>query len=274
MKNRVKILGVAIDPLTKEEAVNRLSNFLLMSKPSIITTPNTEFIIKAQTDSEFRDLLNKSDLNICDSFGLLWAARFQTKRYPKNFFKYPLCFIYWLISIVMIPIFPKYYKQPIPERISGSDFIWDISRFAAENKLRIFLLGGAPTVAERTALKLQTEINDLRVCGVHSGDISETDQMIEAINKAKADIVLVCFGAPKQEVWLHQNLKKTSAKFGAGLGGSFDFIAGVKKRAPKWMQRSGLEWLYRLILEPKRVIRMLAIPKLMMLMFISKFNEL
>lgn len=274
MIKKTKILGVRIDALTKAEANAKLYSFFERDKKSIITTPNTEFLIKAQNDLEFQKILNSSDLNLCDSFGLLWAARFQKTNLPNSFLKYPLCFLYWLFSIIIIPIFPRYFQSVIPERIPGSDFIWDIAKFAAKENHKIFLLGGAPTVAERTALKLQTDIDNLRVSGVHSGDISETPQMIEAINKSRADIILVAFGAPKQEKWLKENLGKTNAKFGIGLGGTFDFIAGVRKRAPKWMQKSGLEWLYRLSIEPKRIVRMLAIPKLMVLVLVDKFKSL
>jgi N-acetylglucosaminyldiphosphoundecaprenol N-acetyl-beta-D-mannosaminyltransferase len=202
-------------------------------------------------------------LNIPDGVGVLWAAWFSSLKFSKNYASIIPIFLTWLGSILLIPFYPRLFREPLPERIPGSDFIWPIVRLAAEKKYRVFLLGGAPTIAERVALKLQTVIPDLRIAGVHSGGPKESEEIVECINKSRADIVIVAFGAPKQEKWLHKYLPKTYCKIGIGLGGTFDFIAGTRKRAPIFFQKTGLEWLYRLIQEPKRIKRQLAIPILM-----------
>jgi N-acetylglucosaminyldiphosphoundecaprenol N-acetyl-beta-D-mannosaminyltransferase len=181
--------------------------------------------------------------------------------------------IEWIITILLIPLFPKYFTYPIKKRISGADFIWDLAKFSAERRLKVFLLGGAPTIAERTALQLQSKIPDLRIAGVNSKDPKDTAEIVSQINKSKADILLVAFGAPKQEFWLSENLNKTDCKIGIGVGGSFDFIAGVKKRAPAWMQKSGLEWLYRLISQPSRILRQMALPKFLYLVLKDKLSN-
>ena len=273
LSKRIDVLGIPIDTLTLKEAAEKLPIFI-DKKASIICTPNVEFIIKAQKDKDFLKILSKkSALNCADGIGPLWAARFQTWPKPKiPVMREVVTILEWLFSIVLIPLWPGLFKNPIPERISGSDFVWTIARFAADNNYKIFLLGGAPTVAERASLSLQTQIYNLRIAGIHSGSPKDTPEIIEAVNKSRADIILVAFGAPKQEKWLAENLSKTTCKIGIGLGGTFDFIAEMKKRAPIWMQRSGLEWLYRLFQEPGRLGRQFSIPKFMFLVLINQLS--
>ena len=267
------LLGVKLDNISLIEAEEKLVSLVESGQKSIITTPNTEFIIRAQVDEEFRNILNKqSRLNLPDSYGVLWAARFLTLPVPKNkYLKIINIPIVWFLSLIFLPIIPKIYHNPLQEKISGSDFIWSIAKVAAKNKYRIFLFGGAVTVAERAALKLQTDVHDLRIAGVYHGDMTTpTDEIIEAINHSRADIILVCLGSPLQERWLAENLAKTCCNVGVGLGGTFDFIAKIVPRAPLWMRRSGLEWLYRLFIEPRRLRRQLALPKLAWLVLKNK----
>ncbi len=275
-RSTVNVLGVKIDNISFADAEERLISLVESKQHSIISTPNTEFIIRAQTDKEFLEILNtESQLNLPDSYGVLWAARFLTLPAPKNtYLKYIIVPIYWLLSLMFLPAFSRFYHQPLQEKISGSDFIWSVAKVAAENKYRIFLFGGAATVAERAALKLQTDVYDLRIAGVDEGDLSKPiSEIIEAINHSRADILLVCLGSPVQERWLVENLHKTCCKVGIGLGGTFDFVAKIVPRAPRWMQKSGLEWLYRLFVEPKRLRRQLALPKLAWLTLKEKLRN-
>lgn len=269
------LLGVKLDNISLTEAENNLASFVESRHKSIITTPNTEFIIRAQTDDEFRNILNKkSRLNLPDSYGVLWAARFLTLPVPKNkYFKIIIIPIVWFLSLILLPVLHKFYHKSLQEKISGSDFIWSIAKVAAKNKYRVFLFGGGATVAERAALKLQTDVHDLRIAGVYPGDLTKpTAEIIEAINRSRADIVLVCLGSPVQERWLAENLAKTCCKVGVGLGGTFDFVAKIVPRAPLWMRRSGLEWLYRLFVEPSRFRRQLALPKLALMVLKKKLS--
>ncbi len=272
-RQTVDVLNVKFDNVSFTEAEERLAAFVESGQHSIITTPNTEFIIRAQTDEEFRDILNKkSKLNLPDSYGVLWAAHFLAIPVPENKYLKPIyTFVIWLLSLVFLPVFSKRYHKPLQEKISGSDFIWSVAKVAAKNKYKVFLYGGAATVAERTALKLQTDVFDLRIAGVYPGDLTKhREEIIEAINHSRADIILVCLGSPVQERWLVENLAKTCCKVGIGLGGTFDFIAKIVPRAPLWMRRSGLEWLYRLFVEPRRLRRQLALPKLAWLVLKEK----
>ncbi len=272
--NIINVLGVKIN-ITRHRQINETLSMLMDKKqPSLIFTPNTEIIMRAQTDDELREILNSGDsFNLADGVGVLWAARYLSLKSPRGFLSYPAKIFQWTLTLLSVPVYPKYIRRPIPERLSGSDFIWDIADFAAKQRYKIFLLGGAPTVAERCALELQTKIPGLRIGGVFSGHYSEVGKAIEAIRKSRSEIILVAFGAPKQEKWLANNLTKTGCKVGAGLGGTFDYLAGVKKRAPKFIRIIGCEWLFRLICEPKRMARQLALPKFALLVLVNRIRR-
>lgn len=272
--SKIKILDINVDNITMAAARQKLEQFLTSKKGSLICTPNAEMVVAANSDPYLKEILNdRSDLNLPDSFGLLWAAKFNTLRTPsKGILRTFVVFLEWIFTIVLIPVIPWIFKKPIPEKISGSDFIWEISKFASDNKLKIFLLGGGPTVAERAALELQTKYPDIRIAGVYSGSSENSEEITRAVQKSRAEILLVAFGAPKQEKWLAENLQKTTCKVAIGLGGTFDFVSGLKKRAPRWMQASGLEWLFRLMQEPWRIKRQLSLPKFLWLVFKSKLN--
>lgn len=271
---KIDILGVKIDTIRRSELNEKFTQIFESKRKSLIFTPNTEFIMCAQKDEEFKKTLNSSSLNIPDGIGLLWAAKFDSfKTLDIPVLSQIVTFSLWLITILSIIFYPKFIRKPIPERMSGSDFVWPLAEFAAKNQLKIFLLGGASTIAERAALKLQTDIYDLKIAGVSSLDPKDRDKALKLINKSKADILLVAYGAPKQEIWLKNNIKETCCKLGIGVGGTFDFLAGTKKRAPSWIQSIGFEWLYRLVLEPKRIRRQIAIPGLGLKMLIKKLSR-
>ena len=272
---KILVLNTKINVMTSKEAIEHVEKLANTKKPSLICTPNTEFLIKALKDPEFQNILNnESKMNLPVGFSLLWAAKFNTLWSPqKKVIREILIFLQWIFTIILIPIIPSFFRNPIPERISGSNFIWTLARFAQNHKYRLFLLGGASTVAERTALMLQTKLQDLRITGVHSGSPKDTPEILNAVNKSKTDILLVAFGAPKQEKWLVNNIKKTNCKIGIGVGGTFDFISGVRKRAPSWMQKSGLEWFFRLIYEPKRIKRQLVLPYFLGLILVNRIKK-
>ena len=178
-------------------------------------------------------------------------------------------------SLSTILFYPRYLSKPISERLSGSDYIWDLSKLAAKNHLSIFLLGGDPTVPEQAALKLQTDVINLYLAGTYEGSakIEDEEKIVSLIKKSEADILFVAYGVPAEELWLERNLRKTGAKIGIGVGGTFDFLAGRKPRAPKFIRSIGLEWLYRLIIEPRRFRRQMALPKLVWRVFKEKIKN-
>ncbi len=186
--------------------------------------------MQARVNRTFRAALQKAALCVPDGIGVLWAGRLRG----------------W----------------PLRERVAGSDFVPRLASEAARQGWRIFFLGAAPGVAEQTAEILKRRNPGLRVAGCYAGSPAraEEDEIVARIQRTHADIVLVAYGAPKQDLWLARNLARTGAVVGVGVGGAFDFIAGLTRRAPRWMQNLGIEWLYRLINEPWRWRRQLVLP--------------
>jgi len=220
--NSKKILGVRLDIVTWNQASEKAEDLLNGYGQHMIFTPNPEIVLTAQKDKEFKRILNKASLSICDGKGLQMAMN-------------------------------KLPGSKLKERVTGVDFMVEVCRLAEDNDKSVFLLGAARGVAEEAAYKLQNQFPTLKVAGTYSGSDkpTETKKAIEYINQTKPDVLFVAFGAPKQEKWINNNLKKIkSVKIAMGIGGSFDFIAGRINRAPRIMRKLGLEWVYRLLQQP------------------------
>ncbi len=227
---KVEILGVRVNKITKGEVLEHVKTYLNSDKPHFIVTPNPEFLVAAQYDQEFKEILNKADLSIPDGFGLMLAA--------------------------------SYLKNPLPERITGTDLVYDIARICQEMGKSIYLLGAQPEIAAKAAQGLLKLYPNLKIAGYESGYRTRfyfklPDLLLLAkINRVKPDVLLVAFGAGKQEKWIDQNLNKLpSLRIAIGIGGAFDFISGQVKRSPKIIQHVGLEWFWRLITQPWRFNR-------------------
>lgn len=275
-RKKVNILGVPIDTFDKITSIRYIKQKLESGQPIFITTVNVEFLYRALNDEAVFSMLKKTSLNLADGIGVIWAEKFLSLKLPEDKFTRPIvAFLKLIGSLLAIIFYPKYLRSEIPEKISGSDFIWDLSRLAAEKDLKIFLLGGRPTVPEQAALRLQTEIYNLKVAGTYEGSPKpeEEKKISETVAKNNTDILFVAYGVPAEELWLERNLKKTKAKIGIGVGGTFDFLAGRTKRAPKFFQAIGLEWLWRLILEPKRFKRQMALPRFIKRVFSYKLKS-
>lgn len=230
MKN---VLNVRIDAETLETALKKVRAFLTSSQHRIYT-PNPEMLVKARQDKYFREVLNAGDLNLCDGFGLSVFAK--TKRLP------------------------------------GADFMVEICRLASELGVGIYLLGsGSDAVVRKTSDELRKRFPTLKIAGYDRGpDIHESKEVgyklridevnnqtvIERLNVSNPEIIFVAFGMGKQEKWIHENLyKMPSVKIAMGVGGAFDYIAGIVPRAPLFLRKIGLEWLYRVIRQPSRLGR-------------------
>ena len=224
------ILGVRVDDVTHEETLALVEQFIARQSLHQICTVNPEFVMRAQQDTAFREVINHAALCIPDGIGLLWAA--------------------------------KRLRHPLRERVAGSDTVMRIAERAAQTGWRLYLLGAAPGVAEKAASVLQTRYPGLNVVGTFPGSPSPDEQgtIVERIRAARPDVLFVAFGAPAQDTWIARNQPCLQVPVTMGVGGSLDFVAGVSRRAPRWMQRIGLEWLYRLIREPWRWRRQLALP--------------
>ena len=225
---RTDVLGVGFDGLTLAEAARAGYSLARADGFHYAVTPNPEFLLNARKDPAFRRVLRDADLVLPDGIGVLYAA--------------------------------KILGRPLENRVTGVDFAQALmERLAAEGG-RLFLLGAKPGVAEKAAANLAERYPGLTVCGVHDGYFQEDGPVAEAIRAAKADVVFVCLGAPKQELWMAEHGPDTGAHLMVGLGGALDVFAGVAERAPAGFQKLGLEWLYRLMKEPKRAGRMARLP--------------
>ena len=225
---RVDVLGVSFDNVTMDEAVDKAMAFLEEDRPHLAATPNPEIVQRAGRDPEYAEVLRQADLVIPDGIGVVYAARIL--------------------------------GRPLKGRVPGIDLASALMERMARTGKRLFLLGAKPGVAEQAAVKLQAEHPGLVVCGAHDGYFQEDGPVVEAIRTARADVVFVCLGFPRQEKWAAAHGQAAGARLYIGLGGALDVFAGKVERAPEQFQRLGLEWLYRLMKEPSRIGRMAKLP--------------
>ncbi len=231
------VLGVRVDRVTQLQVLDIIDQLISLRRANGNTLPcqqivtvNTEFVMAAQKNSEFRQTINSAALAVADGIGVVWATRFV--------------------------------GYPTPERITGTDILVALAKRCAEKGYRLFLLGAAPGIAEQAGLCLQALAPGLQLAGTYAGSPAPTeeDAIIERIHAANTDILCIAYGAPAQDLWIYRNLSRLPAAIAMGVGGAYDFLSGRQRRAPQTMQRIGLEWLYRLYREPWRWKRMLAIP--------------
>lgn len=250
------ILDIPFSTLYEEEIFKLLKDNLSkkISPQIFLATPNPEMLLESQRNDVFRKTLQSTDINIPDGNGLIWAHIFQKKTASNQFAI--LIILKGIFSLIQFLFHPKKVNKRFNKAIHGSDFTKKVCMDKDISHHGIFLLGNKnsfkPNTTKLTKEKLEKLNPNLKISGYH--DSSPDDETaIAKINESKAKIVFVAFGAPYQELWISKNLKKLpNIKLAAGIGGSFDFIAGIIPRAPKWMREIGLEWLFRLFLEPKR----------------------
>jgi len=226
------ILNTPVHAVTMAKTLALARRFMAEPRLHQICTTNPEFVMAAQTDADFRRVLHEADLCLADGIGLVWASR-------------------WL-------------GAPLPERVPGSELVYHLAELCAQKGWRLFLLGAAPGVAEQAAAIFQARYPGLIIVGTYAGspDPAENEAIVQRINESRADVLFVAYGAPRQDKWIARNREAlTAVRLAIGVGGSLDFVTGKAVRAPCWLQKLGLEWLHRLIKEPWRWRRMLALPR-------------
>ena len=238
----VEILGVRVDDATYDDLIDLVDAFVASGRPHQIVTLNTEMVVAAHKETTFAEVLNSADLNVADGVGVMLAARLL--------------------------------GHPLRERVTGSDGIYRLAAHCAQQGYRPFLLGAAPGVAEVAAERLAAANPELVVAGVYAGSPlpEEEDAIIQRVRAAEPDLLLVAYGVPAEEQWIARHRQRLGVPVMIGVGGTFDFVAGVTRRAPQWMRRWGLEWLYRLFQEPWRWRRQLALPKFLALVAKQKLS--
>ncbi len=229
MRKVLILLGVPIDDLTMDEALQRLDDFIAVGRATgrshQVATINADFVVNALKDLELQRILQEADMTTADGMPLVWGAR--------------------TLGV------------PLEGRVTGADLVPTLAARAAEKGHSIYLLGARPGVAARAAAILQARHPGLNIVGTASPpnrSVLEMDRsVLEEVQAARPDILLVAFGNPKQEKWISMHLHELGVPVSIGIGGTLDLIAGVTRRAPRWMQQIGLEWLYRLLQEPRRL---------------------
>jgi N-acetylglucosaminyldiphosphoundecaprenol N-acetyl-beta-D-mannosaminyltransferase len=227
----IDILGVRVDDVTYDETVALVEQWIAEGGPHVITTPNPEIVMQARRDPRFRQILQRAALNVPDGVGLLLAARLQGQRFRDH--------------------------------VRGSDLTQRLAALGAARGHRWFLLGAADGVARRAGERLQAQYPGLVIAGAAPGSPRPTDDpatwaTIQAAGPI--DLILVAYGAPAQERWLERSLGPLGIPVGIGVGGVLNFLSGDIPRAPRWMRRLELEWLHRLLVQPSRWRRQLALP--------------
>ncbi|NJD02564.1 MAG: WecB/TagA/CpsF family glycosyltransferase [Ruminiclostridium sp.] len=233
MRKTIDILGIQVDSIEMQEAMEVINNWLTEKKTHTLYTPNAEILMAAQRDPELKEILNNADMLVADGAGVVLAS--------------------------------KILQRPVPEKVSGIDLVKKSFTRLSKGRNPYFLLGSKPGVAEAAAVNIINEYPGVIIAGCRNGYFteSEEDEIIEQINASGAAILLVALGAPRQEKWIARNKDRLKVKICAGVGGTLDVFAGTAALAPEFMRRSGFEWLFRLYKEPRRAKRMLDLPRFM-----------
>ncbi len=226
---RIEVMDIPFDNVTMAEALEAADRLLARKGAAYGVTPNAEIVYETLSDETLRQIVCQADLVLPDGAGVILGA--------------------------------KILGTPLKEKVAGIDFAHGLMNRYKDTEKTFYFLGSKPGVAENAAKKMQEKYPGLKICGTADGYFRDEGPVIQAINEKKPDVLFVCLGFPKQEIFMAKHKDELQVGLMMGLGGSLDGFAGNTKRAPKWMIRLNLEWLYRLIKEPRRLGRMMRLPK-------------
>ena len=243
MADFVQILGIKINKYKMQEALAYIDSLIQAGKKSMVVTPNSEIIVMAQKDRELARILNNADLSVPDGAGVVLASRIL--------------------------------KNPVPERVAGFDLMQETMALASRKGYSVYFLGAEPGIVELASERIKERYPGIKICGTHHGYLADggEEQIIAELNRLKPDILYIGMGVPRQEKFLDKYLKEIDVKLAMTVGGSFDVLAGKVRRAGRRMQSLGIEWLYRLIQEPRRIGRMMALPVFVLLVIKQSLRE-
>lgn len=245
--SKMKFMNTEIDNFTMEETLDAVDNIIKQNKCAYVVTPNVDHIVQLEKDKELQAVYKNASLVLTDGKPLIWIS--------------------------------KLYRTPIKEKISGSDLFPLVCKMARDKKYKMFFLGAAEGVADKAAENLKKRFPGLKVVGTYSPqygfekDKKMMQEIIEMIKEKKPDILIVGLGCPKQEKFMYNYCKELQVPISFGLGASFDFEAGNIKRAPKWMSNHGLEWLYRIFQDPKRLAKRYLVDDIAIVKLIFKYRR-
>lgn len=226
---KVRFLNIEIDNMTMDEVVGTIRSYIIERKTRYIVTPNVDHMIQLQENNKLQEAYKNADLVVCDGMPLVWIS--------------------------------KYFGSPIKERINGTNLFYRLCEEARQNNYRIYIMGGNEGVAVKAGKELEKRYKGAKVVGTDSPPFGfeknerYISELIDKINHSNADILAVCLGCPKQEYFMCNYKHKINVPVMMGIGSAIDFLSGYKKRAPKWVQNMGFEWLYRFFQEPTRLFR-------------------
>lgn len=241
------LLNTCVNNTTMDETLEYIDELIVREHPAYIMAVNVDVIMKIEKDAELKQVADDADMVIVDGKPLIWIS--------------------------------KWHKKPIKEKISGSDLVPALCSRSAQKGYSIFILGGKEGVAEQAKLNLQKKYEGINIIGTYAPPYGfeknqeEIDKINSMLNEAKPDILVVCFGCPKQEKFVYDNYQKYGAKVSVCAGATVDFLAGNVKRAPRWMSEHGLEWLYRFIQEPKRLFKRYFVDDIKILKLVWKYRK-
>ena len=244
--NRIPFMNTYLDNVSLKEAIEYIEKCILERKIGHVITPNVDQIVRIENDNYFRTICENCELLLVDGHPLMWIA--------------------------------KWYGTPLKEKICGSDLVPELCRVAAQKGHSVFLLGAAEGVAAKAAENLKHKYAGLKVAGVYSPPygFEKDEKEIEKINKilfeSKADMLFVGMGVPKQDIFIYENMYKYQVPMSFSIGATIDFIAGIQKRAPKWVNQIGMEWFYRFLQEPKRMFKRYFIDDVKIIKLIRKYR--
>jgi N-acetylglucosaminyldiphosphoundecaprenol N-acetyl-beta-D-mannosaminyltransferase len=254
--DKIKIADLTIDALSKQDLLNLILQKIQTRQQIWLTTVYSEFLYAGLCDPKIMELLNQADMAVADGIGIFWAKRFLDLPLTAKTYLGKILEALWQAgySLLAIIFHKKWILSALPEKIPGAELVWDLAKLASDNNFSIYLLGGFGDTPELVSKKLTTYNLQLKTytSNKHPSDTT----IINDINQASPDILLLAFGPIKQEQWILENRNKfPSVKLLVGLGGTFDYLAGRRLSPPDWMRRVGLEWLFRLITQPHRIKR-------------------
>lgn len=235
---KTDILGINFDVIDLDECTKKLIDAIDNDKKIFVVTPNPEIVMLAQNDNEFKNVLDSADIVIPDGIGIVLASKLN--------------------------------KIKIKKRVAGYDLVQKF--FSMSKNYKIYFLGSTSEIIQLAQQNMSKKFPNINIVGVHNGFFDDDTEIIEQINSLKPDVLLVGMGAPKQEKWIFKYKDQINAKIFIGVGGSFDVMSGKIKRAPVIFQKLGLEWFHRLIKQPKRFFRMLALPKFLFAVLLKKIS--
>lgn len=241
------LLNTYINNVTMAEAISAIEDMIASHKKSYVVAINVDVVMKIEEDSYLKEITDNADMVLVDGTPLVWIS--------------------------------KYYKQPVKEKVSGSDLVPQLCQIAAEKGYSIFILGGKDGIAAQAKRKLEEKLPGIQIVGTYAPpmgfekDPEELNRINTMISEAKPDLLITCFGCPKQEKFIYENYQKYDAAVSICAGATVDFLAGNVKRAPRWMSNNGLEWLYRFFMEPKRLFKRYFVDDVQILKLIRKYHR-